>query len=96
MSIKPSERLAGHARTLPREVYDLFKTAMFQIALKIRQGEIHDMKAAFALAIVDTADRKTVLEMTGLWMWYREFYLPRKYRWMLALIRGHMPLRKHN
>lgn len=84
MQIKASESQAARAATLPRALYDQFKLAMFQLAYKLRLRESHDKTLAFADALDDTQDRRNAAEMTGFWLWYRRFYLPRKYRKLWA------------
>jgi len=87
MRIKPSSSRASRAATLPRSVYDEFKVLMFRTAYKIHTGDTHDATVAFGRAISDSQDTRSKTELTGLWLWYRRFWLPRRYPKVLAAMR---------
>jgi len=71
-------------------IYDVFKVAMFRLAYKLQLGETRPgPTVAFANALIETQDRRhSDIEMTGLWMWYRTFWLPRQYPKLYAALRG--------
>ena len=99
--IKPTETILRRANTLidlsarrsdsgeTWTVYDAFKLAMFFLAIKLRQQEsYHDLEAALGNAVIDTQDRRDPTELTGLWRWYREFWLPARYPKLYAILCG--------
>ena len=71
-------------------VYDMFKLAMFRLAYKLQVTETRQgPTAAFANALIDSQDRRdSDIEMTGLWLWYRTYWLPRRYPKLHAALCG--------